>query len=184
MKNYIKIATMFFIACACTFANAAQIELKQVVKNSGSKTVNLNYNNSYQKYKTVRKTFTVTVKSTSPIDVLIVLATLSGNEGVECSTKVANVNYKTPCELSAFAASESEETKLDFTYIPDYYSKQGNAKVDAVCYVYDLKTGKLLGSKFTSKIFADEFIKNAKPQIDKLLEKEMANLKANQENKK
>lgn len=57
---------MFFIVCACTFANAAQIELKQAAKNSGSKTVKLNYNNSRQKYKTARENVYSYRKSTPP----------------------------------------------------------------------------------------------------------------------
>ena len=167
MKKYIIAAIMSFSLFAV--ANALTIELKPMVRTSGSKTVNLNYNNSYDKYRTVSKSFLFTIKSTSPVRVLCIMATLSGNKGVDTDVAIGNVDMSHPFECSISASSSSRETKLDFTYIPDYYEKTSNAKVEGCCIVFDLRTGKFVGMKYTSKAFADNFIAANKQQIKELV---------------
>lgn len=173
------------------FANGATIDFKPQVSTSGSRTVGLGMNGSYSKYRNVSKTFIATVRSTTPVRVVCVLGAVSGNDGVSTKVVIDDIDMQNPLECAISASSKSQETRLrawcwdgfpggyGHAHGVDYYSKSGNSKVEGCCVVYEVESGKLVGVKYTSKLFADAFHAEYKQDIKQIIKEEREKLKSN-----
>ena len=185
MKKYIFAALLFITL----FAHAVTIDFKPQVSTSGSRTVGLDMNGSYSKYRSVSKTFMATIRSTTPVRVVCILGAVSGNKGVSTRVIVEDIDLHNPLECAISSSSKAEETRLrawcwegfgryGHAHGIDYYSRSGNAKVEGCCIVYEVESGKFVGMKYTSKGFADAFHMEYKQDIKQIIKEEREKLKS------
>ena len=179
------------ILLTATLANGATVDFKPQVSTSGSRTVGLDMNGSYSKYRDVSKSFIATVRSTTPVRVVCVLGAVSGNNGVSTKVVIEDVNMQNPLECSISSSSGSYECRLKPWYWGgfnnvytraqgvNYHKKVGNARVEGCCVVYEVESGKLVGVKYTSKMFADAFHAEYKQDIMQIIKEEREKLKSN-----
>ena len=178
------------VLLTATLVNGATIDFKPLVSTGGSRRVGLDMNGSYAKYRDVSKSFVATVRSTTPVRVICVLGAVSGNSGVSTKVVIDDVDVQNPLECAISSSSSMQETLLHFwrwegfdgrytrTNSAAYYSKSGNARVEGCCVAYEVESGKLIGVKYTSKLFADAFHAEFKPDIKQLIKKEREKLKS------
>ena len=169
------------ILLTATLANGAVVDFKPMVSSSG-RSVALDMNGNYSKYRDVSKTFIATVRSTTPVRIVCVLGAVSGNHGVSTKVVIDDVDVQNPLECAISSSSGSSESRLKLWYwggFTNVYSKSGNARVEGCCVVYEVESGKLVGVKYTSKMFADAFHAEYKQDIKQIIKEEREKLKAN-----
>lgn len=166
MKKYILIIFSAFLALSLQ-AQSARITLDQKVSRHESRRQLTGDRDDFVKNVSRQKTFTLTVSTTSNLDVFVIFFTLAGGE-MNCDSVVGKATIAKPFVYTAGASGESEQVNIAFKkygWGDDFKRFSGNAKVEAAAYVYNRKDGKLLGQKFTSKAFADKIEKKLKTEM-------------------
>lgn len=166
MKKYILIIFSAFLALSLQ-AQSARITLDQKVSRHESRRQLTGDRDDFVKNVSRQKTFTLTVSTTSNLDVFVIFFTLAGGE-MNCDSVVGKATIAKPFVYTAGASGESEQVNIAFKkygWSDDFKRFSGNAKVEAAAYVYNRKDGKLLGQKFTSKAFADKIEKKLKAEM-------------------
>ena len=157
----IKKIYFFILALSCfTIANALQIELEQKVLLKENRET-WNVPGSYSKDVFKRKTFILKVTNMNPIDVVVIFF---ANVGVEIYSEVIsdNITQKKPLIFEYTGKAASNKSNYAALGIKRKY---GNDKIDACAFVFDKKSGKFLGQKYTSKNFADSIMKEYKDKM-------------------
>ena len=165
MKKYILILLSAFMALALQ-AQSARITLDQKVSRHESRRQLTGDRDDFVNVSR-QKTFTLTVASTTNLDVFVIFFTFAGGE-MNCDSVVGKATMAKPFVYTAGASGESEQVNIAFKkygWGDDFKRFSGNAKVEAAAYVYNRKDGKLLGQKFTSKAFADKIEKKLKTEM-------------------
>ncbi len=170
MKKIIYLLTVLIMGCVC--ADAVTIDMAQKVSRRENRT-KIYYNDSYEKDVSRTKTFTVTVKNTIPMEVIVVFFASVGGK-IKFDVSEGEVTMHKPFLYEYTGSASSNTVKIDFFTIEDYYKKSGNDRVEACVFVFNKKGGKYLGYKYTSKAFADSIMKVAKNDISELV-KQRAN---------
>lgn len=165
MKNFILFVA---ILCATAIVQAIQIDLTQKVSRRENRKQIWTNQNSYEKNVSRTKTFTLKVSNMSEIDVVVFFFATVGGE-LYSDVISDKVSSRKPLIYEYTGSAASQKINIDFTYIDDYKSKSGNDKVEACAFVYDKKTGKLLGQKQTSKYFADSIFKSSEENMRSVL---------------
>lgn len=166
MKKYILILLSAFMALALQ-AQSARITLDQKVSRHESRRQLTGDRDDFVKNVSRQKTFTLTVASTTNLDVFVIFFTFAGGE-MNCDSVVGKATMSKPFVYTAGASGESKQVNIAFKkygWGDDFKRFSGNAKVEAAAYVYNRKDGKLLGQKFTSKAFADKIEKKLKTEM-------------------
>lgn len=166
MKKYILILLSAFMALALQ-AQSARITLDQKVSRHESRRQLTGDRDDFVKNVSRQKTFTLTVASTTNLDVFVIFFTFAGGE-MNCDSVVGKATMAKPFVYTAGASGESKQVNIAFKkygWGDDFKRFSGNAKVEAAAYVYNRKDGKLLGQKFTSKAFADKIEKKLKTEM-------------------
>ena len=166
MKKYIIILFSAFLALSLQ-AQSARITLDQKVSRHENRRQLTSDSDNFVKNVSRQKTFTLTVASTTNLDVFVIFFTFAGGE-MNCDSVVGKATMAKPFVYTAGASGESEQVNIAFKkygWGDDFKRFSGNAKVEAAAYVYNRKDGKLLGQKFTSKAFADKIEKKLKTEM-------------------
>ena len=166
MKKYIIILFSAFLALSLQ-AQSARITLDQKVSRHENRRQLTSDRDDFVKNVSRQKTFTLTVASTSNLDIFVIFFTIAGGE-MNCDSVVGKATMAKPIVYTAGASGESEQVNIalkKYGWGDDIKRFSGNAKVEAAAYVYNRKDGKLLGQKFTSKAFADKIEKKLKTEM-------------------
>lgn len=160
-ENYMKKLTFFIILLtAAAFAGAVQIELSQKVSRREN-TEKWGVPGSYNKDVSRKKTFTLEITNMATVEVVAVFFAKVGDETFyKIISDTVTPNKPLIYEYSASASSN----KANYAAL-GVKTSRGNDKVEACAFVFDKKSGKFLGQKYTSKHFADNIMKEYKDAI-------------------
>ena len=156
-----KLCFLIFALLAFSIAQALQVELTQRVSRREN-TQTWNVRGSYSKDVSRKKTFYLKITNMSTIDVVaIFFASVGGDVYSEVISDTITPKKPLTFEYSGSASSN----KANYAAL-GVKTRAGNDKVEACVFVYDKKTGKLIGQKYTSKFFADSVREDFKDAID------------------
>lgn len=122
----------------------------------------------YRKNISRSKEFSLTLKSTTKQDVIVIFCITEGGE-YRITPFTGTIYPNAPIVFTESGSAESEQVKIVYEYRPKYEVKYGNDKVEAAVFLYT-NTGKYLGMKSTQKSFADAIVRVGKNEMADLVD--------------
>lgn len=148
-----KVFFIIFLCCAAV-ANALQISLEQKTRLEERRNT-WGVRGSYSKDAFKTKTFTLKITTMSPVDVVAIFFASVGGE-IYSEVLSDEVTRQKPLIFEYSGSASSNTSNYAASGIK---SRSGNSRIHACVFVYDKKSGKFLGQKYTSKNFADDMKK-------------------------